>query len=208
LAAFLDAVVGLVLLSYKAQVIEFCHGESVTLRDHARRALALMGDSRAVCAVGAAKSGKNSGASAKSASSSEVRLEFETEIGLLGLTLDPTHAPLAVARIVKLVEDGFFNNMLVHQRIPGFIVQFGDKSGDGFGAPRLPPLPLEVSPKAFAGFDVGMALSGKDSAQSQLFVTLGRFPELDGKNTWIGRAEAKWALLARGDRILRATVKR
>jgi cyclophilin family peptidyl-prolyl cis-trans isomerase len=48
---------------------------------------------------------------------------------------------------------------------------------------------------------VGVALSGRDTGSSQLFVTLARYPHLDGDYTLVGHAEGDWAALAEGDVI-------
>jgi len=87
--------------------------------------------------------------------------------------------------------------------VEGFVVQFGDAPGDGFGEPDQPPLPCERSPLTFEPFDVGMAIAGRDTATTQWFVALDRYPQLDGVYTRIGRAEGPWDLLAAGDRVHR-----
>jgi cyclophilin family peptidyl-prolyl cis-trans isomerase len=135
-------------------------------------------------------------------------LLFKTELGDLTLTLDPTWAPVAVARIMDLVATGHFKNMPVHRVVPGFVVQFGDDSGDGFGHAGRSPIRCETSPVPFERYQVGMALAGRDTASSQMFVTLERYPRLDGNYAWVGRAGPEWARLAEGDRILDVSVRR
>ena len=49
--------------------------------------------------------------------------------------------------------------------------------------------------------DVGMALAGRDTGSSQIFVTLSRTPHLDGEYTRVGHAEGDWAGIAMGDVI-------
>jgi cyclophilin family peptidyl-prolyl cis-trans isomerase len=51
-----------------------------------------------------------------------------------------------------------------------------------------------------------MALSGRDTGSSQLFVTLGPYPHLDGDYPWIGRAEPGWESLAAGDVVQKVDV--
>jgi cyclophilin family peptidyl-prolyl cis-trans isomerase len=53
----------------------------------------------------------------------------------------------------------------------------------------------------FNALDVGIALAGRDTGSSQLFVTLSRTPHLDGEYTHVGRAEGKWGELVEGDAI-------
>ena len=58
----------------------------------------------------------------------------------------------------------------------------------------------------FAALDVGMALAGRDTGSSQLFVTLARTPHLDGEYTRVGHAEGDWSSLAQGDVIRGARI--
>ncbi len=51
-----------------------------------------------------------------------------------------------------------------------------------------------------------MALAGRDTGSSQLFVTLSRTPHLDGEYTRVGRAEGDWAALGQGDVITDAKI--
>ncbi len=49
--------------------------------------------------------------------------------------LDPVQAPITVANFVKLVEDGFYNGLIFHRVIPGFMIQGGCPDGTGMGGP-------------------------------------------------------------------------
>jgi len=96
--------------------------------------------------------------------------------------------------------------MAIHRVVPGFVAQFGDPSGDGYGGDGKPPLRCETSPLPFLRASVGIALSGRDTGSSQLFVTLGRYPHLDGQYALIGQAGPGWDKVSVGDRILHARV--
>jgi len=133
-------------------------------------------------------------------------LTLETEVGTFTLKLDASLAPSAVARITALVQAGFYDGVAVHRVVPGFVAQFGDPSGDGYGGDDQPPLRCETWPVAFGPGSVGVALAGRDTGSSQLFVTLGRYPHLDGEYAWLGEAGPGWDRLAPGDRILHARV--
>jgi peptidyl-prolyl cis-trans isomerase B (cyclophilin B) len=89
--------------------------------------------------------------------------------------------------------------------VPGFVVQFGDPEGDGYGGSGT-PLRCETSPVPFAALDVGMALAGRDTGSSQLFVSLARTPHLDGEFTRVGRAEGDWTKVAEGDVVRSARI--
>jgi cyclophilin family peptidyl-prolyl cis-trans isomerase len=90
--------------------------------------------------------------------------------------------------------------------VPGFVVQFGDPEGDGYGGAGRQPLPNEDSPRVFEPLGVGVALAGPDTGSSQLFVTLGPYPHLDGSYPLVGRAGGNWDRLAVGDVIHKTTV--
>ena len=96
--------------------------------------------------------------------------------------------------------------MLVHRVVPGFVAQFGDPDGDGFGGPDLAPLRDQTSTDAFDVGSVGVALAGRDTGISQFFVTLRQAPHLAGQYTPIGKADPGWDRLAQGDRITKARV--
>ena len=130
-------------------------------------------------------------------------LTFVTDAGRLGLTLDPGFAPLATARIVELARKGFYDGMPILRVSPGYIVQLGDSAGDGSGGAGGPPLPSEGAPAEFGALSVGLALGGRDTGSSQLFVTLAEEPPLFGDYPLLGSADPDWATVAEGDRILR-----
>ena len=87
-----------------------------------------------------------------------------------------------------------------------FVVQFGDPGGDGFGGAGRRPLASETAPVPFPALGVGVALSGRDTGSSQLFVTLGRYPHLDGEYALVGTADPSWNAVAAGDVIRKVEV--
>jgi peptidyl-prolyl cis-trans isomerase B (cyclophilin B) len=115
------------------------------------------------------------------------------------LTLDPSLAPVAVTRIEELARAGFYDGVIVHRVVPGFVVQLGDPGGDGYGGAPRPPLRCETSPARFSGGAVGIALGGRDTGSSQFFVTLAEQPHLDGAYARVGQAGAGWERLVEGD---------
>ena len=120
--------------------------------------------------------------------------------------MDPALAPVAVTRFVDLARSGFFEKVRVHRVVPGFVVQLGDPGGDGYGGAGKAPLACETSPISFDPLSVGVALAGRDTGSSQLFVTLAAFPHLDGDYALIGRAEPGWERIAQGDVVQRVRV--
>jgi cyclophilin family peptidyl-prolyl cis-trans isomerase len=196
----LDAAVALELLGAKPALERACASANPTLRLHAERGLIALGDAKRRCpgVVGSGEPGQPP--------SREVRLELETDVGSFSLTLRGEQSPFAVERLVDLARSGFYDGQLVHRVVPGFVVQFGDPDGDGFGGPDLPPLRCQLGPEPFEPGSVGIALAGRDTGSSQLFVALRRAPHLDGDYSLIGRAEPGWERLAPGDRILKVRV--
>ncbi|MDB4934488.1 MAG: Peptidyl-prolyl cis-trans isomerase [Labilithrix sp.] len=189
----------------KAAAIVACNDANVVVRERAQKALRTLGEAVAACdapdrlATPAPELGK--------ALRGAVRISFTTDadVGPLTFALEPELSPITVTRIASLVRSGFYDGIVVHRVAPGFVVQFGDPEGDGYGGSGT-SLRCETSPVPFAPLDIGMALAGRDTGSSQVFVTLSRTPHLDGEYTRIGRAEGAWASLAQGDRIAGAKV--
>lgn len=136
----------------------------------------------------------------------EKTLTLDTESGAMTMKLDPTFAPIAVARIAELAAAGFYDNTPIHRVVPGFVVQLGDPAGDGYGGAHV-ALRCETAPVPFVEGDIGVALAGRDTGSSQIFVMLGRAPHLDGSYARIGRASGDWGKIAEGDHVLKVTVK-
>lgn len=194
-SSLLDAIGALQLLSLKDVSNQACSSDNPTLREHAQKALRLLGEQTRRCDD--FKPGPGNAATAAERS----LLTLETDAGTLTLTLDPTYAPAAVARVVALAQAGFYDGLVVHRVVPGFVAQFGDPGGDGYGGDDQPPLRCETSPIPFRAQSIGVALSGRDTGSSQLFVMLGRYPHLDGQYAWLGQAGPGWDRVAVGDRI-------
>jgi cyclophilin family peptidyl-prolyl cis-trans isomerase len=198
----LDAIGALQILSLKEQANGACGSDNPTLREHAQKALRLLGEQARHCD----QTKPASAVPVTEPAASDSLLTLETDAGTLSLNLDARYAPSAVARVVALAQAGFYDGIVVHRVVPGFVAQFGDPEGDGYGGDDQPPLRCETSPLPFQSGAIGVALSGRDTGSSQLFVTLGRYPHLDGQYAWLGQAGPGWDRVAAGDRILHARV--
>jgi cyclophilin family peptidyl-prolyl cis-trans isomerase/HEAT repeat protein len=138
----------------------------------------------------------------------------ETSRGRAVIVLEPDLAPWHVAAIVALTRRGFYDGLVFHRVVPGFVVQGGDPAGAGWGGPgfTLPSEPAGGQAAGAGGFErgaVGIADAGRDSGGSQWFVMHAHAPHLEGRYTRIGRVEAGMDAvdgLVVGDRIVRATV--
>jgi cyclophilin family peptidyl-prolyl cis-trans isomerase len=201
----LRAAAALGLLSAKPKAEAACHDENATLREHARAALRVFGQDVVVCSAPDRTDPARNAPEALPETSRT--LTFVTDAGRLGLTLDPELAPLSVARILSLAQSGFYDGMAIHRVVPGFVVQLGDRLGDGYGGAGLPPVPSEAAPAAFEALGVGLAQSGPDTGSSQIFVTLATEPLLGGDYPMLGWADPEWYGVAEGDVIRSVEVK-
>jgi cyclophilin family peptidyl-prolyl cis-trans isomerase len=196
--ALIDAAVAVDLQGAREAATAACRDANVTLRDAGKKALAALGQPYAACAP--PDPAPPAAAEVDAPMPHATKITFASDAGPLTIHLDPSLAPISSARIVGLAQSGFFKGILVHRVVPGFVAQFGDPEGDGFGGSgKL--LRCETSPVPFNPLDVGIALAGRDTGSSQLFVTLSRTPHLDGEYTHLGRAEGDWAALVEGDAI-------
>ncbi|MDX2055527.1 MAG: peptidylprolyl isomerase [Polyangiaceae bacterium] len=203
--ALIEAAAAYGVLSFVPSLEKLCTSPIFALRTSAERQLRILGDSTRSCTKWQAAPAPAELASLPQA---PVTVKLETDQGELRLILDPRVAPLAVARIIRLVEQGAWNGIQVQRVVPGFVVQFGDVDGDGYQGPSLPPLHSELSPVPFGSLEVGMALAGRDTGTNEVFVTLAPAPHLLGDFPWVGRAEGAFSSLIEGDRIQKASILR
>lgn len=119
------------------------------------------------------------------------KLTLALETGEVTIKLRPDLAPGHVARIGELANEGFYDGVVFHRVIEGFMAQGGDPTGTGRGGSDLPDLPAEFSPPAKARFlrgACGMArTSDPNSANSQFFIMFDAAPSLDGQYTIWGQ---------------------
>lgn len=97
-------------------------------------------------------------------------------------------APNHVARIKTLIAQKFYDGLVFHRVIAGFMAQTGDPTGTGSGGSDLPDLKAEFSDAPFGRGVLGMArTSDPDSANSQFFITFEAASHLDGQYTVFGK---------------------
>jgi cyclophilin family peptidyl-prolyl cis-trans isomerase len=107
----------------------------------------------------------------------------KTDVGTFVMTLDPKEAPIAVNSFVFLAQKGFFNCVIFHRVIPGFVVQGGDPTGTGTGGPgyeftEMGPPAAANSAQQYPLGSVAMANSSSGSTDpstngSQFFIVTG-----------------------------------
>ncbi len=117
----------------------------------------------------------------------ENTVNIETTQGKVVMQLRADLAPGHAERIKTLAKEGFYNGVVFHRVIDGFMAQTGDPTGTGGGGSNLPDLPAEFSAADFKRGMVGMArTSDPNSANSQFFIMLDAAPHLNGEYTLVG----------------------
>src|SRR3989338_2473443 len=101
----------------------------------------------------------------------ENTLLLTTETGVVTIQLRPDLAPGHVERIKELAPEGFYDGVVFHRVIPGFMAQGGDPTGTGMGGSKQPDLKAELSKEPHVGGVCSMARSSNpNSANSQFFI--------------------------------------
>jgi peptidylprolyl isomerase len=127
-------------------------------------------------------------ASAAPAQNLENTIYLDTKDGRVTILLRPDLAPKHVAQIETLTKRGFYNGIVFHRVIDGFMAQTGDPTGTGMGGSDLPNIPAEFSAEPFKRGTVGMArASDPNSANSQFFICFADAPFLNHKYTVVGQ---------------------
>ena len=107
------------------------------------------------------------------------------------IKLRPDLAPGHVERITTLANQGFYDDVLFHRVIPGFMAQGGDPTGTGFHGSELPDLKAEFSNEPHVRGTCSMARAqNPDSANSQFFICFDDARVLDGQYTVWGEVES------------------
>ncbi len=109
--------------------------------------------------------------------------------GRVAIRLKPQWASEHVERIKTLTQQGFYDGVIFHRVIDGFMAQSGDPSGTGSGGSDLPDLKAEFNRVPHLRGTVSMARLGNsdDSANSQFFIVFYPTMAIDGKYTVFGR---------------------
>ena len=109
----------------------------------------------------------------------------------VAIRLMPSWAPNHVERIKTLARQGFYNGVIFHRVIDGFMAQTGDPTGTGQGGSELPDLAEEFNPMQHIRGTVAMArAASEDSANSQFFIVFYPRFALDKRYTNFGRVIA------------------
>lgn len=127
------------------------------------------------------------------------RATIATDIGDIEVDLYDQAAPKATKNFIDLANKGFYDDVIFHRVIPGFVIQGGDgqfgkkaaleRSRVGTGGPgyKFEDEPVQGE---YARGSLAMANSGPNTNGSQFFITEGPTPHLDGKHAVFGRVVA------------------
>ncbi|MBQ3661289.1 MAG: peptidylprolyl isomerase [Firmicutes bacterium] len=120
-----------------------------------------------------------------------VRIEME-DGSVMRAELYPEIAPITVANFEKLVKDGFYDGVIFHRVIPGFMIQGGDPTGTGMGGPgwnikgEFAANGVPNSLKHTAGVLSMARAMDPNSGGSQFFIMVDDAPHLDGQYAAFG----------------------
>lgn len=119
---------------------------------------------------------------------SENTLYMDLKDGRVVIAMRPDLAPQHVARIKQLTREGFYDGVVFHRVIRGFMAQTGDPTGTGMGGSDYPDLPAEFNNAPHERGVVSMARSSNpNSANSQFFIMFKKNAHLDGAYTVWGQ---------------------
>jgi peptidylprolyl isomerase len=134
----------------------------------------------------AAVAGMMAGSGAQAAGPEDT-LVMELRTGTVIIEMRPDLAPNHVARIKELTRQGFYDGLVFHRVIEGFMAQTGDPRGDGTGGSGQ-NIDAEFTNTPFERGTVGMARSqNPNSGDSQFYIMFERSPHLDGQYTVWGQ---------------------
>ncbi|GMM94259.1 peptidylprolyl isomerase [Qipengyuania sp. MTN3-11] len=112
----------------------------------------------------------------------------------VAIRLMPEWAPNHVERVKTLARQGFYDGVIFHRVIDGFMAQTGDPTGTGQGGSQLPDLAAEFNPQPHLRGTLSMArAASEDSANSQFFIVFYPRFSLDNRYTVFGRVIANMA---------------
>ncbi len=141
--------------------------------------------------------GLSSNLAKKSPKSNNPIVVFETTQGNITLELFPKIAPKAVENFITHVKDGYYNGIIFHRIIKGFMIQGGDPTGTGRGGESIwnKPFDDEFSPNVVFNKKgvLAMANAGPRTNGSQFFITTVPTPHLNGRHTIFGEVKSGYS---------------
>jgi peptidyl-prolyl cis-trans isomerase B (cyclophilin B) len=127
------------------------------------------------------------------------------DYGTMKIQFFTKDAPKNVTNVANLGIKGFYNGLIFHRLIPGFMIQGGDPSGNGTGGPGY-TVPAEIKKRHEKGA-MAMARTGdqvnpeKRSSGSQFYICFQPTPQLDGQYTVIGQLKEGMDILEKLEKV-------
>jgi cyclophilin family peptidyl-prolyl cis-trans isomerase len=117
------------------------------------------------------------------------RAVMHTSKGAINIDLFADRAPITVNNFVFLAKDGFYDGVVFHRVLDGFMAQGGDPTGSGRGGPgyRWDDEPSALAIPHDAPGTLSMANAGRNTNGSQFFITFAPTPHLNGNHAVFGR---------------------
>ncbi len=113
---------------------------------------------------------------------------FETNMGTFEIELFEDKAPITTANFIDLAEHNFYDGLIFHRVIDGFMIQGGDPNGNGTGGPGYTIKDeFHKDLKHDSAGILSMANAGPNTGGSQFFITLDKTPWLDGHHAVFGK---------------------
>lgn len=97
---------------------------------------------------------------------------LQTNLGDITIEFDAAHAPLTVNNFVHLARDGYYDGVIFHRVVPGFVIQGGDPTGTGRGGPGYKFRDELEGAGDYSRGTVAMANAGPNTNGSQFFICL------------------------------------
>jgi cyclophilin family peptidyl-prolyl cis-trans isomerase len=127
-------------------------------------------------------------AAAQQANDPQNTVFLDTKDGRITIRLRPDLAPKHVEQIKALTKRGFYNGVVFHRVIDGFMAQTGDPTGTGGGGSELPNVVAEFNAESFQRGVVGAARTqDPNTFNSQFFIVFADASFLDGQYTVFGK---------------------
>ena len=126
-------------------------------------------------------------------------IALETNHGIIHVKLFVDAAPLACENFIGLVEKEYFDGIIFHRVIKGFMIQSGDPTGTGRGGDSIWDIPFMDETSEDFLFDrpglLAMANSGRNTNKSQFFITTRKALHLNGRHTIFGEVIAGYSVV-------------
>ena len=127
----------------------------------------------------------------------QIRYEaiLRLESGIIKIDLFAKESPEFVNNFIFLAQNSFYDDLIFHRVVPGFVAQAGDPTGEGYGSPGY-VLPSETNGLRFSRGSLSMARDATGTVNgSQFFITLGPTPHLNNEFTVFGEVKSGLSVL-------------